>query len=299
MPVTAGRGARAWLIRRSATLLLLITIGGLAAGGVARLAGAGGAADMAWLAAAVCGLAYALWSAADSLRRGRLGVDVIALLALAGAVAVGELLAAAVISVMLTSGRALEAWAAYRARHDLSALLARAPRTGRRYRDGSLETVPLDQIAAGDLLLVAAGDVVPVDGTLAAGAAVLDESALTGEALPVEHVQGDALRSGTAERGRAVRPAGHDQRGRQHLRGHRPPGQRGGELAGAVRPARRPVRHVVPAAEPGRGRGGVGAGRRGPGGGRPGRRHAVPAHPGRAGRPGLRACRRRRAAGSW
>jgi cation transport ATPase len=100
---------------------------------------------------------------------------------------VDELLAAAVISVMLASGRALEDWAAYRARHDLSALLARAPRTTRRYRNGSLETVPLDQVVPGDLLLVAAGDVVPVDGTLVAAAAVLDESALTGEALPVQH----------------------------------------------------------------------------------------------------------------
>ena len=197
MGVTAGRGARTWLIRRSATLLLLVTISGLAAGGLARLAGADRAADIAWLAAAICGLAYALWSAADSLRRGRLGVDLIALLALGGAVAVGELLAAAVISVMLTSGRALEAWAADRARHDLSALLARAPRTGRRYRDGSVVTVPLDQIAAGDVLLVAAGNVVPVDGTLTTGNAVLDESALTGEALPVTHVQGDKIRSGT------------------------------------------------------------------------------------------------------
>jgi hypothetical protein len=59
-----------------------------------------------------------LWSAAESILRGRLGVDVIALLAVAGAVAVGELLAAAVISVMLTSGRFLEAWAAERARHE-------------------------------------------------------------------------------------------------------------------------------------------------------------------------------------
>ena len=121
----------------------------------------------------------------------------IALLALAGAIAVDELLAAAVISVMLTSGRTLEARAAYRARHDLSALLARAPRTAHRYRDGSLETVPLDQIAAVKRPAVAAGDVVPVDGTLTAGAAVLDESALTGEALPVKHVRGDALRSST------------------------------------------------------------------------------------------------------
>ena len=197
MTVTVARGVRAWLAQRSAPLLLAVTTAGLAAGGAAWLADASRAADAAWLASAACGLAYAIWAAVASVARGRLSVDVIALLALAGAIAVDELLAAAVISVMLTSGRTLEAWAAYRARHDLSALLARAPGTAHRYRDGSLETVPLDQIAAGDVLLVAAGDVVPVDGTLTAGAAVLDESALTGEALPVKHVRGDALRSGT------------------------------------------------------------------------------------------------------
>jgi hypothetical protein len=65
-------------------------------GGLAWLAGAGTVTDAAWLAAA-CGLGYALWSAADSIRRGRIGVDVIALLELAGAVAVRELLAAAVV----------------------------------------------------------------------------------------------------------------------------------------------------------------------------------------------------------
>ena len=128
-------------------------------------------------------------------------MDVIALLALAGAVAVRELLAAAVISVMLASGRALEAWAALRARQDLSALLDRAPRTARRYRDGSVEIVPLDTVAVGDLLLVAAGDVVPVDGTVASAAAVLDESALTGEAQPAEHARGDGVRSGTVNAG--------------------------------------------------------------------------------------------------
>ncbi len=197
MDITVARGALAWLSHRSAPLLLAVTTAGLAAGGLGRLAGAGAAADLAWLATAACGLGYALWVAVASLWRGRLSVDIIALLALVGAVAVGELLAAAVISVMLASGRALEAWAAHRARHDLSTLLARAPRTARRYRDGALETVPLDQIAAGDVLLVAAGDVVPVDGVLVSGVAVLDESALTGEALPVEHQRGDPLRSGT------------------------------------------------------------------------------------------------------
>ena len=198
---TIPRRTWAWLRRRSALALLVVTLSGLAVGGLARLAGADAIADAAWLVSAACGLGYAVWSAAESLRRGRLGVDVIALLALAGAVAVGELLAAAVISVMLTSGRSLEAWAAERARHDLNALLARAPRAARRYRDGSLETVPLDEIAMGDVLLVAPGDVLPVDGSVTSGVATLDESALTGEALPVEHRPGDGVHSGTLNAG--------------------------------------------------------------------------------------------------
>jgi heavy metal translocating P-type ATPase len=193
--------AWAWLRRRPALALLVVTLSGLAAGGLARLAGASTIADAAWLVSAACGLGYAAWSAVESLRRGRLGVDVIALLALAGAVAVGELLAAAVISVMLTSGRSLEAWAAERARHDLNALLARAPRAAKRYRGGSLETVSLDEIAIGDVLLIAPGDVLPVDGSVTSAAAILDESALTGEALPVEHGPGDGVRSGTLNAG--------------------------------------------------------------------------------------------------
>jgi heavy metal translocating P-type ATPase len=197
MTAPVAPGVRAWLARRVALCLLLVTAAGLVAGGAARLAGAGEAADLLWLGVAACGVAYACWVAAAAIARGRLSVDVIALLALAGAIAVGELIAAAVISAMLASGRALEDWAAHRARHDLSALLARAPRAARRYRAGSLETVPLDEVVAGDLLLVASGDVVPVDGALAADVAVLDESALTGEALLVQHARGDVLRSGT------------------------------------------------------------------------------------------------------
>jgi len=199
--ITLLRSAAGWLGRHSALLLLMAAAAGLAAGGLAKLAGAGGVADGCWLVSAGLGLGYALWEAVCSLRRGRVGVDVIALLALAGAVAVRELLAAAVISVMLASGRALEAWAALRARHDLSALLDRAPRTARRYRDGGVEVVPLDAVAPGHLLLVASGDVVPVDGTVASAAAVLDESALTGEARPAERTRGDQVRSGVVNVG--------------------------------------------------------------------------------------------------
>jgi len=84
---------------------------------------------------------------------------------------------------------------------DVIALLARAPRTARRYRGGSLETVPLGEIAVRDVLLAAPGDVLPVDGTVTAGAAVLDESAITGGARPAEHGPGGSVRSGTLNAG--------------------------------------------------------------------------------------------------
>lgn len=193
--------ARPWLARAVALAPLIVTASGLLAGGVLHFTGAPGAGNAAWIAAGACGVAYALWAMADSIRRGRVGVDVIALLALGGALAVREYLAAAVISLMLASGRALEAWAAGRARRDLHALLARAPRTARRHRAGGLETVPLDAVAPGDLLLVAPGDLVPVDGTVAGAPAVLDESALTGEPLPVGRPAGDQVRSGVVNAG--------------------------------------------------------------------------------------------------
>ncbi len=190
-----------WLGQHAADVVLAVTVSGLAVGGGLYLAGERDPASLAWLAVTACGLAYALWTLVDSVRKRAGGADLIALLALAGAIAVGELLAGAVISVMLASGRALEGWAAGRARRDLTGLLARAPRTARRYRDGSLEEVPLSEIGPGEVVLVARGEVVPADGTVEAGHAVLDESALTGESAPVERSPGDQVRSGVVNAG--------------------------------------------------------------------------------------------------
>jgi len=198
---TISRTAWQWLSRRVSSLLLVVTGTGLLAGGIMHTTSLGSTGDMAWIAAAACGTCYALWAVADSLRQRRAGVDVIAVLALSGALAVGEYLAAAVIAVMVASGRALESWAAARAHRDLRALLERAPRTARRHRGKALETVPLDEVMPGDLLLVAPGEVVPVDGTVTGAAAILDESALTGEPLPVDRVPGEPVRSGVLNAG--------------------------------------------------------------------------------------------------
>src|ERR1035441_10711895 len=116
------------MVSRAATLVPLgLTVCGLVGGGLFHWAGLGAGGNLVWILAASCGIALSLFSMVESLMQGRLGVDVIALLALVGAVAVGEYLAGAVISVMLASGRALEGWAAGQARRQLQALIERAP----------------------------------------------------------------------------------------------------------------------------------------------------------------------------
>jgi len=168
---------------------------GLLGGGGARVAGSPGLAEGIWLAVTVGGLVASTVTTLIAVRRRRASVDVIALLALAGALVVGEVFAGAVITVMLASGTLLEARAAARARRELSLLAERAPRSARRHDDGTLVTVAVDQVRRGDLLLVGTGEVVPVDGRLK-GPGVFDESALTGEAMPVERAAGDDVRSG-------------------------------------------------------------------------------------------------------
>ncbi|WP_280833178.1 heavy metal translocating P-type ATPase [Mycolicibacterium frederiksbergense] len=182
-------------------LLVVGTLGALAAGGLAWLLSAPQIAAACWIAGTVMGLAPSLWWVISALRQGRLGVDLIALLALIGTLAVGEYLAGSLISVMLATGQALDAAAERRAVKDLQALLDHSPRTVRR-RDGTaVETVDLDAVTVGDLLVVGPGEVVPVDGRVTSTVAVLDESVLTGESVQVDRRAGEEVRSGAVNAG--------------------------------------------------------------------------------------------------
>ncbi|MGW4803499.1 heavy metal translocating P-type ATPase [Kitasatospora sp. NPDC004272] len=188
------------------TALLAVTVLATAAGGLARLLGARGLADGLWIAATAAAVGPAVLWVVQALRRGRAGVDLIAVLALAGTLATGEYLAGALIALMLATGRWLDSAAERRAGRDLRQLLAHAPRTARRRTgDGldAVETVPLADVRVGDLLVVGPGEVVPVDGRIAGTGAVLDESVLTGESAQVERGHGDAVRSGGVNAGGA------------------------------------------------------------------------------------------------
>jgi heavy metal translocating P-type ATPase len=120
---------------------------------------------------------------------------------MSAALVVGEHLAAAVVALMYAGGQHLEAFAEGRARREMTALLSRAPKHALLIGPAGLREVALESVVPGDRLLIRRGDVVPVDGTVAKGLAELDQSALTGEALPVRRREGEAVESGSTNAG--------------------------------------------------------------------------------------------------
>ena len=181
--------------------LLPLSVGGLAVGIGLWIAGHGDAAAAAWaIPAVVVGLWLVASIVADLLAR-EAGVDVIAILAIGGALLLNESLTAAVIAVMLATGDALERYAAGRAHRELTALISRAPRLVHRHEAGAIVDRPVSEVVEGDRLLVKPGEVVPVDGMVAGGGAVLYESALTGESRLATRDEGDEVASGTVNAG--------------------------------------------------------------------------------------------------
>lgn len=191
-------GATAGFVR---WVLLGVTLVALLAGGVAWLLGARQIADGCWIAGTVAALVPALWWVVSAIRVGRFGVDILAVLSLGGALAVREYLAGALIGVMLATGQALDAAAQRRATKDLRALLDRVPHTARRRTPDGVEVVGLDEVMVDDIVVVGPGEVIPVDGVLLSERAVLDDSALTGESVPVRCGAGEPMRSGSVNAG--------------------------------------------------------------------------------------------------
>jgi heavy metal translocating P-type ATPase len=157
----------------------------LAAGLAAWWAGRPDLASTLFAIAVLPVLAALIVQIVESLSRRDVGLDVVALLSMSGALALGETLAGNVVALMYAGGQLLENYAANRARREMTALLARAPKTAMRYVDGRLVEVATAALVPGDRLLVRTGDAVPVDGTVTSETALVDQSALTGESLPV------------------------------------------------------------------------------------------------------------------
>ncbi|MFP4897026.1 heavy metal translocating P-type ATPase [Paraburkholderia sp. EG304] len=182
--------------------LLLVSGGSLLAGAAFAAIGRGAVAHALWIAGALPILVALSISIVTALRRHEAGVDVLALLAIGFALSLSEYLTAAVISLMLASGRALEQYAQQRARREMTALLNRTPRHANRFEAGEWRQIGLDTVRPGDRLLVRNGEFVPVDGSLT-GHAQLDESTLTGESAIQQRSSGESVCSGVVNVGAA------------------------------------------------------------------------------------------------
>jgi heavy metal translocating P-type ATPase len=186
------------LLRRA---LLGIALTSLILGALCWYSGHGTWAGRLWAAGTipvVIGLAVSM---ARDLLAGRLGIDAVAFVSMSAALLLGEPLAGAVVAVMYAGGNLLEDFAVARAERDLKSLVDRAPRVAHRRIDGLIEDVAIERVAIGDTILVRAGEVIPVDGLILSSTATLDESALTGEPIPVTRKSGDLVHSGTINAG--------------------------------------------------------------------------------------------------
>jgi heavy metal translocating P-type ATPase len=207
------RHATGWMVEHRYRVLSTIAAVSIVVGGALYLAGERAAGQGVW-AAAVALLAAEL--AVEVVRTvivdHHMGVDTIALVAMVGALALGEEFAGIIIGLMFSGGATLEDIASSRARRELTALIQRAPKIAQLRIGDQLEQVPIGRVKTGDVVVVRTGEVVPVDGTVVGGEAVVDTSTLSGEPLPVTIGLGMAVLSGSANAGspfdvRADRPA--------------------------------------------------------------------------------------------
>lgn len=187
--------------RRARQLLIATAVLGLLAGGGAWLAGHALIGRWIWAAATIPVVIALAISIVRDLKAGRMGVDAIAFLSMTAALVLGQELAAIVVAIMYAGGNVLEDYAVARAERSLNALIDRAPRIAHRRREETIEDVPIDTIRIGDIIIVRAGEVVPVDGLVSGTPAVIDESALTGEPIPVTRQDGERAHSGTLNAG--------------------------------------------------------------------------------------------------
>lgn len=142
---------------------------------------------------------------AGELRRGVFDINLLMIVVAIGAAGVGAWAEGGTLLFLFSLSNALEHFANHRTEQTISSLLRSAPKTARRRQNGDWKEVPAESLGIDDELLVKPGDLFPVDGEVIEGATSADESALTGEALPVSKHAGDSVSGGTVNlEGQAV-----------------------------------------------------------------------------------------------
>ena len=163
--------------------------------------------DPAWAAVIISGiplLYLSIWRIIYNPGISKISSALLITIAMFAAIAIGDLFAAGEVAFIMAIGAILEDKTTERAKKGLKNLIRLAPQQGRRLADGGEVMIPADQIQVGDILRVLPGETVPVDGEIISGETSIDQSIMTGEALPVDKEPGDSVFGGTINRFGAI-----------------------------------------------------------------------------------------------
>lgn len=180
-----------------ASLLLLVAAMVHRPGGIFTSGSLAEAGTPLYMAAALVGSVYIWFSAVMDVKDGDFTADIPVSIATAAAVAIGEYSAAAVVAVLLLVGGMLEEFVAARAGRALEALESLLPEIVIVRREHGDEEVALEEVAAGETVLVRPGGRIAVDGEVVSGGSSVNQAAITGESAPVEKNTGDEVFAGT------------------------------------------------------------------------------------------------------
>lgn len=161
--------------------------------------------NLAFIATTLVGLFPIARQALRLMKSGSwFAIETLMSVAAIGALFIGATAEAAMVLLLFLIGERLEGWAASRARKGVSALMALKPETATRVVNGTRETVAISTLRPGDVIEVSAGGRLPADGELLTATASFDESALTGESIPVERTVGEKVPAGATSVDRLV-----------------------------------------------------------------------------------------------
>ncbi len=152
------------------------------------------------LLAAVIGGARILYQTLEGLFEGRIGADLALTIAALAAIVLGEHTTAALVVFIALCGESIEGYTVDRAQQAIRSIFNLCPPIAHVLRSGQEQDVPIQEVAVGEQVIIRPGERIPVDGHVIDGGSSVDESALTGESLPVDKVAGDDVFTGTLNR---------------------------------------------------------------------------------------------------
>jgi Cd2+/Zn2+-exporting ATPase len=153
--------------------------------------------DLVFAAAIVSGAWFILPKAIRAARRFAPDMNLLMIIAIAGAAAIGEWSEGAVVAFLFALAELLESFSVSRAREALSSLLKLSPPIALFKEGESFREVPVEQVKPDDVIVIKSGSRIPLDGEVIAGKSAVDQAPITGESVPVEKKKGDTVFAGT------------------------------------------------------------------------------------------------------